>query len=133
MMRLSALTSRRRQGSLYYGWVMLVAASLGQITSWGVLFYSFAVFLTPMQEELGWSVAQLTGAYSLALFVSAVAAIPVGRWLDRHGPRGLMTVGSVAAALLVVGWAMADSLLAYYLVWFGIGVVMAAQSFVVFW
>jgi MFS family permease len=90
-----------------------------------VLFYGFAVFLTPMQAELGWSIAELTGAYSLALLVSGVAAIPVGRWLDRHGPRALMTGGSVAAALLVVAWASVDSLLGYYLVWLGIGLVMA--------
>jgi len=120
------LTNRAWQRPIYYGWMMLVAVSLGQITSWGVLFYSFAVFLTPMQEELGWSVAQLTGGYSLALLVSAVAALPVGRWLDRHGPRALMTAGSIAAALLVAGWATADSLLVYYLIWLGIGVVMAA-------
>lgn len=126
MMRLTGVIGRRRQGPIYYGWMMLVAASLGQITSWGVLFYSFAVFLTPMQEDLGWSVAQLTGAYSLALLVSGVAAIPVGRWLDRHGPRMLMTAGSVAATLLVVAWASVDSLLGYYLIWTAIGVVMAA-------
>jgi hypothetical protein len=28
----------------------------------------------------------------------------VGRWLDRHGPRLLMTVGSALAALLVAAW-----------------------------
>lgn len=42
----------------------------------GILFYSFAVFLAPMQADLGWSVAQLTGAYSLALLVSGVAPVP---------------------------------------------------------
>ena len=45
------LTNRAWQRPIYYGWMMLVAVSLGQITSWGVLFSSFAVFLTPMQEE----------------------------------------------------------------------------------
>ena len=32
-----------------------------------------------MQRELGFSTAELTGAYSLALLVSAVAGIAVGR------------------------------------------------------
>lgn len=104
---------------------MLLAAAVGQITSWGVLFYSFTVFLAPMQAELGWSIAQMTGAYSLALLVSGVAAIPVGRWLDQHGPRALMTACSVVAVLLVVAWALVDSLLGFYLIWIGIGLVMA--------
>src|SRR3712207_6962590 len=56
------------------------------------------VFLVPMQHELGWSTAELTGAYSLGLVVSAVLAVPAGRWLDRRGPRLLMTAGSALTA-----------------------------------
>ena len=111
---------------LYYGWVMVAALSLTEITSWGVLYYAFSVFLTPIGAEMGWSIAEMTGAYSLALLVSGVAAIPAGRWLDRHGPRGLMTAGSIAATVLVVAWSRVESLLGFYLVWAGIGLVMAA-------
>lgn len=124
-MRIFSLTRRRYQ-RIYYGWVMLLALSVAQVTSWGVLFYSFAVFLAPMNEDLGWSIAQITGAYSMALLISGVAAIPFGRWLDRRGPRALMTAGSVLATLLVVAWASVDSLLGFYLIWAAIGVVMAA-------
>ena len=63
-----------------------------------------------MQRELGYSAAQLTGAFSLALAVSAVAGIAVGRYLDRHSPRALMTVGSIAGAALVVAWSQVDGL-----------------------
>ncbi len=110
----------------YYGWPMLFAVAIAQITSWGVLYYAFTVFLDPMQREFGWSTATLTGAYSLALLVSGIAAVPVGRWLDRYGPRALMTAGSVLATLLVVGWATVDSLIVFYLVWIGIGLAMSA-------
>src|SRR5690606_5518533 len=99
---------------------------LTEITSWGILYYAFSVFLTPIKNSQGWSVAEITGAYSLALLLSGVAAIPVGRWLDRHGPRVLMTIGSVAATALVVAWSRVDSLLGFYLVWAGIGLAMAA-------
>ena len=79
-----------------------------------------------MQRELGYSAAQLTGAFSLALLVSAVAGIAVGRHLDRHSPRTVMTAGSVAGVLLVVAWSQVHGLLAFYALWIGIGVVMAA-------
>jgi len=115
-----------RRPRLYYGWVMVATLSLTETTSWGILYYAFSVFLTPIGAEMGWSIAQMTGAYSLALLLSGIAAIPAGRWLDRHGPRGLMTAGSVAATLLVVAWSRVDSLLGFYLVWAGIGLVMAA-------
>lgn len=115
-----------RRPRLYYGWVMVATLSLTEITSWGILYYAFSVFLTPIGAEMGWSIAQMTGAYSLALLISGVAAIPAGRWLDRNGPRGLMTAGSVAATMLVVAWSRVESLLGFYLVWAGIGLVMAA-------
>src|SRR5688500_6632390 len=79
-----------------------------------------------MHEDLGWSTAQLTGAFSVAILVSAVAGIPVGRYLDRRGPRGLMTLGAIAGALLVLAWSQVDGLVAFYAVWTGIGLVMAA-------
>jgi MFS family permease len=110
----------------YYGWVLVLALSLTETTSWGILYYAFTVFLTPMQAELGWSRAAMTGAFSLALLISGVCGIPIGRWLDRHGPRALMTIGSCAATLLVLAWAMVHELTAFYLIWAGIGVMLAA-------
>lgn len=79
-----------------------------------------------MQRDLGLSTAQLTGAFSLALLISGVAGIGVGRYLDRRSPRALMTTGSVAGALLVLAWSRVDSLLALYAVWIAIGLVMAS-------
>jgi MFS family permease len=97
-----------------------------ETVSWGILFYAFAAFLVPMQHELGYSAAQLTGAFSLALAVSAVAGVAVGRYLDRHSPRGLMTIGSAAGAALVVLWSQVNGLVGLYLLWAAIGLVMAA-------
>ena len=108
------------------GWLLVAALATSETTSYGVLAYAFAVFLVPMQQELGWSRTALTGAYSLAVIVSGVAAIPVGRWLDRHGARALMTAGSAAATLLVLAWAQVSDLTAFYAIWIGIGLTMAA-------
>ena len=107
-------------------WAITGALSITETVSWGILYYAFAVFLVPMQGELGFSAAELTGAFSVALAISGVAGIAVGRFLDRRGPRGLMTTGSLAGALLVLAWSQVDGLLAFYAVWAGIGLVMAA-------
>jgi MFS family permease len=82
-----------------------------------------------MHEEMGWSRTALTGAYSLGLLVSALAAPLAGRWLDRHGPRGLMTLGSALGATLLLAWASVDELWVLYLVWVGIGLAMAATLY----
>lgn len=110
----------------YYGWVMLAIVATGQVTSWGILIYAFTVFLGPMGAELGWSRAAMTGAYSLALLIAGIAAVPVGRWLDRHGPRALMTLGSGVAVLLTLAWSRVTTLVELYLIWAGLGVALAA-------
>ncbi|MGN6564585.1 MAG: MFS transporter [Thermomicrobiales bacterium] len=109
----------------YYGWVVLLALSWTQVTSWGILYYGFSVFLTPMGRDLGWSRPALTGAFSLALLVSAVAGLGVGRWVDRHGTRLLMTAGSCLAVALVLAWASVRHLPVFYLIWVGLGLAMA--------
>jgi len=111
---------------LYYGWSMLVAVSIAQVVSWGILYYAFSAFVAPMQSALGWSSIELTGAYSLMLLCAGLAAVPVGRWLDRHGPRLLMTLGSILATLLVVAWSQVQQLSTFYLIMAGIGLVSAA-------
>jgi MFS family permease len=108
-----------------YGWRIVAVLAVTETVSWGVLYYAFAVFLPTMQRQLGWSKTELTGAFSLALATSALAAFPVGRWLDRHSPRSLMTLGSLAGALLVVAWSQVNDLFLFYLVWVGIGLAMA--------
>ena len=106
-------------------WAIVGALSVTETVSWGILYYAFAVFLLPMQRELGFSTAQLTGAFSLALLLSGVAGIAVGRYLDERSPRALMTAGSTAGVLLVFAWSRVDGLAAFYALWAGIGLVMA--------
>ena len=111
---------------MYYGWPMLAGLSFAETVSWGIVYYAFSVFIRPMEIDLGWSRAQVTGAFSLALLVGGIAAVPVGHWLDAHGPRALMTAGSLAAVVLLVAWSRVHSILGFYLVWAGLGLAMAA-------
>lgn len=110
----------------YYGWALVGALGFTATVSYGVLSYGFAVFITPMGGELGWSKAQVTGAFSLAQLVAGLTAIPVGRWVDRHGARGLMTAGSLLAAALLVAWSGVRTLAGFYATWALMGVAMAA-------
>ena len=94
--------------------------------SWGIIYYAFSVFLTPMVKELGWSRTETTGAFSLSLLIAGGMAFPVGMWIDRNGARLLMTVGSISASLLVFAWSQVNNLNTLYLIWIGLGICSAA-------
>ncbi|MDX6667293.1 MAG: hypothetical protein QOK04_673, partial [Solirubrobacteraceae bacterium] len=104
----------------------LATLSLTVTVSYGLLFYAYPVLLRPMEHDLGVSRGQASAALSIGLLVSAIAALPVGRWLDRRSPRQLMTFGSLIAAASLVGWAAVSSLWQLYAVFAFMGVAMAA-------
>lgn len=108
-----------------YRWVMVSTLSVTETITWGILYYAFGVLLAPMERDMGWSRAQSTAAFSIALLLAAAGAVPVGRLVDQGRARVMMTLGSCAGTLLLVLWARVESLHALYLVWAGIGLTMA--------
>ena len=119
----------RRRLRAEYGWVIVATLSITETVTWGIVYYGFPVFLQPMEQDLGASRVAVTGAFSVGLGVSALAALPVGRWIDRHGGRALMTAGSCLATALTFAWARVETLPVLYAVWFGMGVAMAATLY----
>jgi MFS family permease len=106
----------------YYGWRIIFTLAITETISYGIIYYAFSVMLAPMEAETGWTRAELTGGFSLALLVMGGMAFPIGAWVDRHGARALMTVGSLAASILVMVWSQVTTLPAFYAVWVGLGV-----------
>jgi len=100
-----------------------------ELVSWGILYYAFGVLVEPMQRELGWSQGLLGGALSLALSVSGVLALRVGRWIERLGPRTVMSAGSLVGALALVGWAEVTHPLAFYALALPLGVALAGTLY----
>jgi MFS family permease len=110
-------------------WAIAWTLAFTELISWGILYYAFTALIVPMRDEFGWSVGAMTGAYSLSMLVSGLAAPLVGRWLDARGPRGLMTAGSVFGVLLVLAWSRVETLPGFYLIWIGIGAASAATLY----
>jgi MFS family permease len=108
---------------------MVAGLAVTELVSWGVLVYAFSVFVVPMHAELGWSTAQLNGAYTTGVAVSGLVAVPIGRRLQRHGARGVMTAGSLLGVAALLIWAHAHTLVAFYAAFVLAGLSMAATLY----
>ena len=108
----------------WVGWL-----SLGQLISWGSIYYLFALIMLPIEEEMGLSRAQSSLAFSLALLVEGLLAYPVGRWLDRGHERLVMTAGSVLLGLCLLAHSFVTTQAGFYAAWCCIGVGMAATLY----
>ncbi|WP_340374924.1 MFS transporter [Streptomyces sp. SS7] len=91
----------------------LPALCATQITSWGIVYYAFPVLDPEITAAAGWSATATTAAFSGALLVFALTGIPVGRILDRRGPRAVMTTGSILGVIAVPAIACAPNLAAF--------------------
>ncbi|MFI7284343.1 MFS transporter [Micromonospora chersina] len=78
-----------------------------------------------MAASLDASTTAVTGALTASVLAGALMAIPVGRWLDRHGGRALMTAGSITATALLIAWSQVHTIGQLYAVMIGIGITGA--------
>jgi len=109
----------------FYGWRMVWTMAFSTTVAYGVLYYSFAVFVQPMELDMGWNRAQTSGALSLSALIGGLVAPTIGRVLDRRGSRVVMSLGAIAASGLLLLWAQTSSLLMLYAVWACLGVTSA--------
>ena len=106
------------------GWL-----SLAQLITWGSVFYTFALLMVPIENELGLSRAEASLGFSLALLAEGLLAYPVGRWIDRGHERVVMTGGSLLVGACLLLHSGVTSALGFYAVWLGLGAGLAATLY----
>ncbi|WP_253811515.1 MFS transporter [Nocardia amikacinitolerans] len=105
---------------------VLAVLCLTEITSWGILYYAFPVLSVSITDDTGWSAPTITAAFSLSQLAAALTGIPVGRIIDRIGPRAIMTTGSILAVPSLIVVATAPNLALFYTGWIAAGIAMSA-------
>ncbi|PUE05981.1 MFS transporter [Limnohabitans sp. T6-5] len=103
--------------------------SLPQLISWGSVFYTFSLLMTPLEAELGMSRAESSLAFSLALLAEGLMAYLVGRWIDAGHERRVMTLGSVWIGAGLLAHSFVQSKAEFYAVWIWLGLGTAATFY----
>jgi MFS family permease len=103
--------------------------SLGQLITWGSVFYTFALLLEPVERELGLGRAQSSLGFSLALLAEGLCAYQVGRWIDRGHERAVMTAGSLLIATGLLLHSQVHSVAGFYAAWLLLGIALSATLY----
>lgn len=82
----------------YYGWVIVAAAFVTMAVGVNAR-TAFSLLFPPILSEFGWERGVTAGAFSFGFLVSGLFGPFLGRSMDRHGPRVVMFLGTVALAL----------------------------------
>lgn len=85
--------------------------------------YAWAIFVPHLEQEFGWTRAEVTIPFTVASLVFAFGMVPVGRLVDVKGPRIMLLLCTV---LIVVGYGLSS--LTEHLWWLIItfGLIMGA-------
>lgn len=103
-----------------------VVALLGltQTLAWGSTYYLPAILARPMAADLGLSPSDVFLALSLALGIAALCGPAAGRWIDRRGGRGILSLSSLGFALGLGLLGLAQGQIGFWLAWAVIGLAM---------
>ncbi len=104
--------------------VAVLALGITQITAWGTSYYCLGVLAGPIGRDTGWSRGFVFLGFTVALLVMGLVSNHVGRAIDRHGGRAVMTLGTVlvSAGLFVLAHVRGEP--AYLAVWAFLGLGM---------
>jgi OFA family oxalate/formate antiporter-like MFS transporter len=87
--------------------------------------YAWSVFVLPLEKEFGWTRAQTSWVFTIAIVTFAVTFVLAGRIQDKLGPRPCALVGAVLVSLGFFAASMTTSLIFLYAVF---GVVVGAGN-----
>jgi MFS family permease len=102
----------------------VLALGITQITAWGTSYYCLGVLAGPISQDTGWSRGFVFLGFTVALLAMGIISSAVGRAIDRHGGRAVMTLGTVVVSAGLFALAHVHHGAAYLAVWVFLGLGM---------
>ena len=103
--------------------------AIAQTLVWAAMYYSFPALLLAWEQDLDWSKAELSGAFTVALVVSAFLAPVVGRIIDQGYGSYIFTGSALLGAGGLVALSSVTSIWQFYAGWVILGVAMAGSLY----
>ena len=113
--------TQRVSVKIHYGWWIVTVTFLSLLMYSGCIYFSFSLFVKPLQAEFGWNRSTIMGAFAFMFLVIGISSPFVGRAMDRYGPKIAISLGALIAALGFGSLIIMDGPLHYYLSYVIIG------------
>lgn len=109
----------------FYGWWVVVASFFIVFFGAGIGFYSFSVFIKPLQAEFGWSRAQISGSVAVWAVVYGFSTPVIGILLHKYGARVVISGSALIAGICYLFFGWLDRLPELFAIMFFTGIGMA--------
>lgn len=99
------------------GWGLVLSATLG-VALTSVHIYTTGLFIQPLEQEFGWSRAEITASLTLLSIAGVLGSPFVGVLIDRFGPRRIAVPGTMCFCLAIAALSLtAGSVWSWWLLW----------------
>ncbi len=108
-------TTRGRKPRYFYGWNIVAASFLANLSYAEQFSSMLGFFIKPLQNEFGWSRSAIAAVQTIARVVEASFAPVVGPLVDRYGPRVLMVIGAAVVGFTMLAITRVNAVWQFYL------------------
>ena len=119
---------------IFYGWYIVAACFTLCFLFAGAGFYSFSIFIKPIENEFGWDRSAISLTMSIYLIVGGLMGPVFGRLIQQYGPKKVMNISAIGAGASFMLVSLTHSLWYFYCVYAllamsvcGIGVIPASS------
>jgi len=89
-----------KRSRFFYGWIITIVAAIGLFFSGPGQTYSISLFIEDYVHHFGWSRAMISTHYSIATLAAGLLLPLVGKAVDVHGHRKIMTFTAFTLGLV---------------------------------
>jgi len=103
----------------------VTALGTAQTLAWASSYYLPAILAEPIGASIGLPSSWVFAAFSAALLIAAFTGPAVGRFIDRHGGRGVLALSNIVLAAGLIVLAAAQGVVLLFAAWAVLGIGMA--------
>jgi len=87
--------ARNNEKNIFYGWWIVLASSIIIFLGTGIIFYSFGVFLKPLEAEFGWSRTMINLSVAVWALLFGFSGPIVGVLISKYGAKAVIIVSAL--------------------------------------
>lgn len=115
---------------VFYGYWIVAAAFFCAFMDSACGYYSFSLFVTPLEADFGWGRGTIMVAWTIRFLAVGLSSPVFGKMVDRYGSRKVIPVGAAIGGLGFALLTQATNLWYFYIGWAAIGVGIAGSGLI---
>lgn len=119
-----------QKSEIFYGWRIVAGCFVLLFLMAGAGFYSFSIFIKPLEDDFGWSRASISLTMSIYFILSGLTGPLVGKLTQTYGPKKVMTLSALGFGTCFILISFTQTLWYFYVMYAVLAVLHSGIAFI---